>query len=581
MNRFLKILTYLICAIGFLFSCNGSKLSKVYTAENEIIINCGLDISQNISSYNFYQFFIGSELLETSDLKVGRVGNPKKTEDKKFIITNSCIGLKKNSVEEFYIYTKEKTIKYATILKATPLNQLSNIQLSSFNENPKHFEACGYSGQEKNTNKNIYGLKISLHENYPNKDDIESFDITLSGPNKKTNNLKLNKYNCIFIDEEQVEDVIEIKKKDSEEILYRRPINIWESMEDFKNMETSQITMCSDGGYYDGKECLVHFLYYCNQKPSINIKLKNLISKLAFGNTDLTCNQLLSDLESSETIIQTDIDVPINIEPLFNLTHLNEITLTYGSIKDISSLKNMLELTNLNLSYNLIEDTTHLKNLTELIDLDFSYNRITHLTEVSKLPKLNNLNIGGNSLLNSIESLSAIPELTSLDISYCPLINITKINNLDKLILLNLKGVDVNHQDITAFPTLLEYLDLEKTNIKNISLISKLPNLRSINLSNNGLNSIDFLLEFKSINLIENIILNKNKIKDISPLGKFNKIIYLDLYKNEIEDISKLKDLINLKKLYLGANKIDRKNKEKCPINGTSETVKKYCSISL
>lgn len=59
-----------------------------------------------------------------------------------------------------------------------------------------------------------------------------------------------------------------------------------------------------------------------------------------------------------------------------------------------------------------------------------------------------------------------------------------------------------------------------------------------------------------NVNTVANLVLNANRIVDITPLGKLGQLVRLELYRNNISNISALSNLGNLSKLYLGNNKI-------------------------
>lgn len=59
-----------------------------------------------------------------------------------------------------------------------------------------------------------------------------------------------------------------------------------------------------------------------------------------------------------------------------------------------------------------------------------------------------------------------------------------------------------------------------------------------------------------NVNTLANLVLNANRIVDITPLGKLGQLTRLELYYNNITNVSALSNLQNLAKLYLGKNKI-------------------------
>ncbi|OPL12661.1 MAG: hypothetical protein AVO34_06910 [Firmicutes bacterium ML8_F2] len=85
----------------------------------------------------------------------------------------------------------------------------------------------------------------------------------------------------------------------------------------------------------------------------------------------------------------------------------------------------------------------------------------------------------------------------------------------------------------------LEELDLRNNLIADLSPLSSLPRLSSLNLGNNRIESIDSLRLLPS-KALKTLFLDNNNIKDISPLKHFASIQALNIANNEIEDLSSL-----------------------------------------
>ncbi|PGB03442.1 NEAT domain-containing protein [Bacillus toyonensis] len=95
--------------------------------------------------------------------------------------------------------------------------------------------------------------------------------------------------------------------------------------------------------------------------------------------------------------------------------------------------------------------------------------------------------------------------------------------------------------------TNLEKLTLRESNVTDISAISKLRDLKYVDLTSNPIEQLE------NINML---FLRNNKISDLTPLSKMKKIKTLDLVGNNIEDIQPLFTLSTMKQLYLANNQI-------------------------
>ncbi|PEC56519.1 hypothetical protein COE20_13770 [Bacillus cereus] len=89
--------------------------------------------------------------------------------------------------------------------------------------------------------------------------------------------------------------------------------------------------------------------------------------------------------------------------------------------------------------------------------------------------------------------------------------------------------------------------------IKDLSVISELKNLKVIDLSYSQMSDIKPLTELKKV---EELYLRETKLSDYSPLNVMKSITRLDLIGNNIEDIRPICTLTSLKSLFLSSNNI-------------------------
>lgn len=131
---------------------------------------------------------------------------------------------------------------------------------------------------------------------------------------------------------------------------------------------------------------------------------------------------------------------------------------------------------------------------------------------------------------------------------------------------LNAAGRDINDLAGLEYATNLSSLNLGefyyywvwppelRTNqIEDITPLTDLIRLKSLNLSNNQISDISAL---SGMAVLETLVLYKNKITDISALSGLSNLTSLDLERNQIADITPLSGLTNLKLLELSSNLI-------------------------
>ena len=309
----------------------------------------------------------------------------------------------------------------------------------------------------------------------------------------------------------------------------------------------------------------------------------------------------LKDLIISETEIS-------NISALSNLTNLEKLTLNKNKISDISSLATLTKLEWLELDENEISNISPLSKLTNLIYLSLNENKISDISSLSTLTKLDILSINNNEISN-ISALSTLTDLTELYLNENEISDVSSLSTLTKL-----KNVSLAQNKISDVKTLFElglwtlnledneisnlpksftfttknesagieealyplkHLNLSKNKISDISMFAETPvmtSLEHLDLSENEISNIIYL---KNSNKLTKLLLNKNKIKDISVLSSktdkgeeiLGNLVWLNLSENEITDISSLPMLKNeiadgqvsnsvTSELYLNKNKI-------------------------
>lgn len=280
----------------------------------------------------------------------------------------------------------------------------------------------------------------------------------------------------------------------------------------------------------------------------------------------------------------------LNLSSLAELKQLQYLDLSYNHIapKDYnfnSFFSKLKQLKKLRLAHTLIKNFAFLRNLTELEELDLSdntdypYSKDLVINDIvgenktlsklfqhrhdfsflSALKKLKVLDVSNNKLEDTITSfliyLYNSQKLESLALSSNKIPKITpiifkKINQLQSLNLYNNELEDIS---FLIHLTSLQKLDLSHNKFKDISPLVRLTNLRELNLGNNDIDDYSYLQELKQL---ESLTLSANFIKDISFLENLTNLKYLNINYNQIKDISPLKNLKKLESLGFYGNKV-------------------------
>lgn len=169
-----------------------------------------------------------------------------------------------------------------------------------------------------------------------------------------------------------------------------------------------------------------------------------------------------------------------------------------------------------------------------------------------------------------------IKDITGLDLSYYDIRDISALSCLTNLKWIYLMGNPINDISSLGNLTNLEELYLSDTSITSVEALNSLAKLKILSLSGNAISDISelrSLTNLKELYLFNNAIsdidvlanlmnleilsLSNNTISDISGLSALKKLKKLDLTHNAINDISALNGLSNLKELNLGHNTIN------------------------
>ncbi len=149
------------------------------------------------------------------------------------------------------------------------------------------------------------------------------------------------------------------------------------------------------------------------------------------------------------------------------------------------------------------------------------------------------LNLSGQNIDLEHQDFKIFKNLEYLNLKNDHLKSIPKsISQLSKLKVLDLSGNDFTElsDDFYKLKNLEELYLNEEKNINlpvTLRLLGKLPNLKSLHLENDNLNSLP--LEIKSLKNLEFLYLNKNSFKEIpKELKGLDHLQYLDLKNNKI-----------------------------------------------
>jgi hypothetical protein len=187
------------------------------------------------------------------------------------------------------------------------------------------------------------------------------------------------------------------------------------------------------------------------------------------------------------------------------------------------------------------------------------------LGKLYKFVAVDSLNLSGKSQIKHLKPLSELRDLKFLDISHTAIEDLSPISNITFLETLNLSSTPTTAIKFIKYSDKLRDLDISNTQIEDISELVNLTNLQVFKASNTAIQSFAVLNQFKNLkfldltesgfNSIENIkelvvletlLLSKNYILNYSLLSKLSSLVTLDLSETNFEDLSSLSNMSKL-----------------------------------
>ena len=357
-----------------------------------------------------------------------------------------------------------------------------------------------------------------------------------------------------------------------------------------------------------------------SSSKTINIKQENLanITSLTLNGAEISNISGIQVLSYLESLDISDNNIS-DISALNSLAKLQNLNASSNMITNITPISILTNLQALDMSSNRISDMTPITNLTNLTNLNLAQNAISNAKPLAKLVKMKSLDLSKNSSITNIddtlqESLISLnlsgtgirkikqndsdekalitqkcQKLEELyladtnisDISY--LFEMTYENEESRPCLLNLKkfdysnpsGATIDLSNLLPFTNLVE-IDLPGNSLYNISPIYDLTKLTKLNLANNNITDLSGLINIeyneqgepqvtKKSN-VQNLVLEKNSISDISVLTYITSLKQLNLKSNQIYNISPIENLslstLNLEKQKINMDIYRKQNTE-------------------
>lgn len=265
------------------------------------------------------------------------------------------------------------------------------------------------------------------------------------------------------------------------------------------------------------------------------------LSNVKFVNLDLSDYGVGAyDIGDDGEIIDREITSLRGLSYCTNLRTLNisNLQITDGTMNQIATLSYLEAFIARNCNLDNLSDggTATLKNALDLRVVDLTNNNFTSLDSVfaegSKYGQLREVYLSNNKL-KDINALKRAPIVEYLSLA----------NN----------GLTTEGTACIADYPILSYLNLSDNNIDSVEYICNLKSLRELRLHNNNLSNVN---DLRKLIYLEALYLGNNNITEVGFLNTLSRLEIFYVNDNKITDVSALKDLKNLKSFNINNNDV-------------------------
>ncbi|MEG7943479.1 NEAT domain-containing leucine-rich repeat protein [Bacillus pacificus] len=284
------------------------------------------------------------------------------------------------------------------------------------------------------------------------------------------------------------------------------------------------------------------------EKPDDNSNSGNTETDHPVDNQNMITDNKLRELVNKKVFNRKDLNTPITKEELLQV---KDLFLNTNEILDYSALKYMPNLKSLTVANAKIKDPSFFTSLKQLKHLALRGNEFSDVTPIVKMDNLDSLDLSNNKITN-VAPLIEMKNVKSLYFSGNQIEDVTALAKMEQLDYLNLANNKITNVAPLSALKNVTYLTLAGNQIEDIKPLYSLP-LKDLVLTRNKVKDLSGIEQMKTL---EELWIGKNEIKDVTPLSKITQLKQLHLPNNELKDITPLSSLVNLQKLDLEANYI-------------------------
>ena len=239
------------------------------------------------------------------------------------------------------------------------------------------------------------------------------------------------------------------------------------------------------------------------------------LERLELASTRVTNLDGLGGLRTLRMLDLSNTEVS-DLAPLKDLCSLEWIGMMNTKVRDLAPLSTLSLLTYVNLSYTSTVEVAPLGRLPRLQELRLRHTKVTDASPLAGVQTLSTLDLMGTEV-SDIDPLSELGQLDDLDLARTGVADISALSRLKalrRLVLLGTKVVDVSP---IAELGALEWLDLMDTGVEDIGPLGQLGGVERLDLMNTRVSDISALLHMTSLEWLD---LSGTGVGDITVLSR-------------------------------------------------------------
>ena len=306
--------------------------------------------------------------------------------------------------------------------------------------------------------------------------------------------------------------------------------------------------------------CAIHSETAIESVPDITlggVTFKADVTELNLSSMALTDISALSACRSLRSLDLSGNQIS-DLSPLMDIRTLEWLSIKENQVTDLRPLMAMSSLKTIYADANRIQSTVPLSALQNLRELYLSANPLSDLSGLGKLTQLETLYLEDVGLTDEgLGQLSGMAGLKLLSLYDNPALTGEAVDELGVL----LKDCLVQHAPLVYSVEIggrqirrdVTELDLSNAGVTDLSNLTLLPELETLNLRGNPLENI-YTLQW--VTSLRHLDLACNQIQDASPLSSLYSLETLDVSGNQITVVTPFFSLANLRELNLSGNNI-------------------------